>query len=79
MTVEWRTDSPPNDGSCFLADIGYPWPVLCAWNNCDECWVFANLQVNMTDGVYNDPYFETERESAKGVSSWMPLPELNRE
>jgi len=77
MTI-WQTTEPPSDGSAFLADIGYPWPVLAAWNGCDDVYVYANLQVGMVDGVYNDTYFETESESKTGVKRWMPLPELHK-
>lgn len=75
--TRWRTDEPPKTGNTFLADVGYPWPVVAAWNDCDSCWVYANLQVSMVDGVYNDTYFENEHEPANGVKRWMPLPEFN--
>jgi hypothetical protein len=74
--MTWLTTNPPNDGNPFLADIGYPWPVFAAWNGCDCCYVYANLQCNMVDGVYNDTYFENEYEKPNGVKRWMPLPEL---
>ena len=75
--MKWLTTEPPKDGSMFLADIGYPWPVVVAWNAYDENWVFANYQINMMDGEYNDPYFETDREEEDGINRWMPLPELD--
>jgi len=73
---EWLTTEPPKDGNSFLADVGLPWPVVTAWNGCDECWVYASLHANMVDGIYNDIYFETEYEPVGNVKRWMPTPEL---
>lgn len=73
---EWRTDEPPRDMSVFIADIGLPWSVVAVWNGCDENYVYANLQVNMVNGVYNDTYFENETEGVGGIKRWMPMPEL---
>lgn len=75
--VTWLTTEPPKTGNQFLADVGFPWPVVAAWNGCDENWVYANLQCGMVDGVYNDTYFETEREPAEGIKRWMPFPEFD--
>ena len=75
--MKWLTTEPPKDGSMFIADIGYPFPVVIAWNAYNKNWVFANYQINMIDGEYNDPYFETEREAEDGINRWMPLPELD--
>ena len=72
--MKWRKDEPPKNGSTFLADFGLPWPVVAAWNGCDENWVYANLQVNMVNGIYNDTYFETEREER--IIQWMALPDI---
>lgn len=74
--MSWLTTEPPNDGSPFLADLGYPWPVFAAWNGCDFCFVVAELNINRVDGVYNDPYFETSYEKPTDIKRWMPLPEL---
>lgn len=74
--MNWRQDAPPKCGTQFLADVGYPWPVVAAWNKCDEEWVVANLQVSMVNGEWNDTYFENEHE--KTIKRWMPMPELTR-
>jgi hypothetical protein len=72
--TEWRKDEPPKDGNQFLADVGLPWPVVAAWNGCDECYVYANLQCGMVGGIYIDTYFENEQE--KTVKQWAEMPGL---
>lgn len=74
MVIDWRKDEPPKDGNSFLADVGLPWPVVASWNACDDCYVYANLQCGMVDGVYNDTYYENEHE--KTVRQWAAMPEL---
>jgi len=75
----WLTTPPPKDDNLFIADIGLPWPVMCLWNKHEEKWVYPNLQVNMIDGEYTDPYFENEYEPETGenmgIRKWMPLPD----
>jgi|LakMenEpi03Aug12_release.lakeMendotaPanAssembly.Ray.scaffolds.fasta_scaffold41791_10 hypothetical protein len=74
--MTWLTTDPPIDGSSFLADVGLPFAVVASWNVCDCCFVYASLNCNMVNGVYNDFYFENEYEKPNGVKRWMPLPEL---
>lgn len=74
--MTWRTDEPPKNGNQFLADVGLPWPVMTAWNGCAEQFVYASLNCDMVNGVYNDTYFENEHENTNGINRWMPLPEL---
>lgn len=70
--VDWRTDEPPKDGNSFLADVGLPFSVVAAWNGVDQCFVYANLNCGMVNGVYNDTYFENEYE--KAVKRWAAMP-----
>lgn len=73
---EWRTDEPPKDRT-FLADFGYPWPVVAVWNVCEETFVYANLQCGMVDGIEGDTYFENEYEREAEIKRWMPMPEID--
>ena len=73
--MNWLTTEPPKTGTQFLADVGLPWPVVAAWNGCDDEFVYANLQCGMVGGEYNDTYFETERE--KSIKRWAPMPEFD--
>ena len=74
---QWQPpETAPKDGSTFLADVGYPWAMVCAWNAAISQWIYAEYQVNMVDGEWNDPYFETEYEY--DIKAWMPLPKINK-
>ena len=80
MSEAWKTiETAPKTGEQVLLDIGYPWPVLACWNACDSAWTYTEMQINMVNGEYNDPYFENESEKCENVKGWMPLPEVNRD
>lgn len=77
------SDTPPPKTGPFLADIGYPWPVMATWNQCQQEFVHASLQVNMVDGEsdlscgeYNDPYWENDYEKESEVIAWQSLPQI---
>ena len=73
--MSWQDGSTaPKDGSFFLANAGYPWPVVACYSNYDECFVIAELQIAMVDNV-SESYFENTHEET--VKAWMPMPELN--
>lgn len=79
QVVMWKTpETAPRDGSTFLAAVGYPWPVLACWNEHNDEFVLANLQVNLVDGE-QDPYFENEYERIGALKRWMPIPELDHD
>lgn len=59
--------------SVILLDVGYPWLVAGIWNAPSESWVYADLQIDLYEGEWNDTYFENEHE--KKPNGWMPLPE----
>lgn len=75
-------DTAPKDKP-ILIDAGYPWLVMAIWNEAGKNWVYANLQVDMYMGNYNDTYWESEYESpvnSKGIPNvfgWIPVPELD--
>ena len=72
---QWQPPkTAPKDGDLFLADIGHPWPVLCSWSGACEKWAYAGFNMNMYEGEYNDPYFDTEWEKVDGLKAWMPMP-----
>lgn len=72
--MNWLTTEPPKDGTAFLADVGWPWAVVAAWNKPSGAFVYSILQAGLYNGEYTDFYFENEYE--KTVKRWMPLPEL---
>ena len=67
----------PKTGEQILANVGLPWPVMACWNAHDSQWSYANLQINMMEGEYNDPYFETESAHNYVLKGWMPTPDQN--
>lgn len=71
-------ETAPKDGTAFLAHLGYPWPVVAAWNGYSEQWVYANNQIGIVDGKWNDAYFENEYEPTDELIGWMSLPEIPR-
>lgn len=60
----------------FLGDFGWPWPVPTHWNEAIGKWSYANLQVGLFEGSWNDPYWETENESKSELRGWLPMPEI---
>jgi hypothetical protein len=73
-------DTAPKD-TPILLDAGHPWLVMAIWNEANRSWVYANLQIDMYFGEWNDTYWENEWENpvnSKGlpnVFGWMPVPE----
>ena len=64
----------PKDGSIFLADMGLPWLVVCMWNAAVDKWVYANPQINLYEGEWNDSYFESEWDDESELKGWIPMP-----
>ena len=64
----------PKDGTPFLADMGWAYLVVCIWNAAVDKWVYANLQVNLYHGQWNDTYFESEWEEESELKGWIPMP-----
>lgn len=75
--MNWNTpETAPKDGSHFLAKVGTPWVVICAWNEANEEWAYATLQCsNYLDK--NDTYFECEFCAEDELEAWMPLPKAS--
>ena len=57
---KWQpmTTAPKDD--LILLDIGMPWAVVAVWSGHEPHWTYPSLQVNAVDGVWDDPYFETD-------------------
>lgn len=72
-------ETAPKDGTAFLANLDYPFPVLAAWNGANNEFVYADLNVGMVDGKWNDTYFENDYISADKLIAWQPLPNLPKE
>lgn len=73
MTNWQPIDTAPKDGNALLLNIGWPWPIMGMWNDCQKEWVCAYPQCNVVGGQWNDTYFENEYDTP---THWMPLPEL---
>ena len=77
---EWLPpETAPKDGNVFLANVGYPWPVVCSWNGASEKWVYADFQCGMYEGEWNDTYFENDWTYESSLIAWLPLPNINKE
>lgn len=73
----WQSpETAPRDGRQILADFGWPWPVVAAYDEYDERWTVCLLQqCPMEDGPMNT-YFEVESEQHPNLRRWQPMPEL---
>jgi hypothetical protein len=76
--VKPETMNPPNtapkDGTAFLANMGWPYLVVCMWSGSDQRWVCANPQIGLYDGEWDDAYFENEWEKESALRGWLPMP-----
>jgi len=73
---EWKTgDTAPRTGQLFLADVGWPWPVMAMWSESQEEFCYAATDASVYEGK-NDPVFVTEWEKLENIKRWMPLPEV---
>jgi len=64
---------PPKDNNMYLLDIDFPFLVMAIWNAHEKQWSWANVQVNMIDGKYCDPYWETEYAEDDEIQGWCEL------
>lgn len=72
--MNWNTPETAPKDKPILLDVGLPWPVVGAWSNLHEEWVYANYQIDMFDSEWIDVYFENE--PASEIRGWLPLPEV---
>jgi hypothetical protein len=47
---------------------------MAIWNQFQEEFVYANLQINMMYGEYNDPYWENDYVNESVIISWAEVP-----
>ena len=71
-------ETAPQDGSVFLADMGWPWLVVCMWNASVDKWVYVTPQTDLYEGEWNDRYFENEWDSKSELKGWLPMPEKSK-
>ena len=71
----WQpAETAPKDGNPVIADIGLPFAVLAVWNEHEQQWCYASLQVNLIDDEWSDPYFESEWNPT--LRAWRSMPEV---
>jgi len=46
---------------------------VAIWNDTDKSFVFANLQIDLFEGKWNDTYFENEYVQEKDITKWREL------
>jgi len=46
---------------------------VAIWNDTDKSFVFANLQIDLFEGKWNDTYFENEYVQEKEITKWREL------
>lgn len=72
--MTWQTqETAPKDGTLIIGDFGWPWPLVTCWNDHEQAWVVATLQVNQVNAVL-DPYFESDYE--RKLKRWQPMPDM---
>jgi hypothetical protein len=71
--MNWNTTEPPKDQT-FIANVGLPYAVIAVWNGEEQHYAYADLQVNLCKGEWNDTYFENDYVDT--INGWMPLPEV---
>jgi len=75
MNGGWQPAQSAPKGDVIIGCFdNYPLPVCCAWNEPEQQWTIANMQVNLFRGKWNDTYFESEYECSDALKAWMPLP-----
>ena len=73
--MTWQPpETAPKTGT-FLADVGWPWPVVAMWSEAADSWIYADVQHSLFEGAA-DPIFVNETEDK--LRAWMPLPEVRR-
>jgi hypothetical protein len=72
--MQWHPpETASKDGNPFLADIGLPWAVLCAWDAATDMWATTELAVDLLNGEWDHVYFGCEWYPEKDLKAWMPL------
>lgn len=69
--------TPPRD-RVFLADVGYPYLVLCHYNPINNDYVYTELQVDLYEGVWQDYYFQNEHCAEDEIKGWIELPKVKQ-
>jgi len=67
--------TPPKDRT-FLANIGLPWYVVAHWNPIVSEYVYAEFQVDMYLGKWDDAYFQTEYFKESEIIDWIEMPRI---
>jgi hypothetical protein len=71
--ADWRPAKTAPKDRLILANFEWPWPTVATWSDTLGCWVAAELQWSVYQGM-GDPGFVTEIEPR--ILGWMNLPEI---
>ena len=74
--MKWQPMDTAPKGHEVLLDVGWPYAVVGAWNEFEESWIYAELEINTSAGAFSDPSFSNECAETIEVKGWMPLPEV---
>jgi len=73
--MTWQPPETAPKAGTFLADVGWPWPVVAMWSESQATWIYAEVQHSIYGGK-SDPMFISETDEE--LRAWMPLPEVRR-
>jgi hypothetical protein len=70
----WKApETAPKDGTCIIANFGWPWPVVALWCRVTEEWAIAQLSPCSEDEGVG---WETEWEKSASMIGWLPFPDM---
>lgn len=78
MNELYLPELAPKDGTSILANVGYPWLLMCRWNPSGDCWVCTVPQTDLFDGEWQDNYFENQYFDDHELKGWLPVPEIEQ-
>jgi len=64
---------PPKDGNVYLVDLGFPYLAMAVWHPIHQEWAWANHQVDIYEGVYQDSYFDTEHAKDDEINGYAKM------
>ena len=75
--MDWKPpETAPKNGDIIIADFGWPFAVVACWNAHCEKWTIATQQIEPVNGIWNDPYFESDWENPEDLIAWTDFPSI---